>query len=165
MYSGIFCLNLGMLVVLTLYTWPSGSKFWYKNINWARRPIGPDFLENEFSLWGYLDALVYDTYPANIPDFKQQVCQHIEAIPNDLLQCVVASVLGQMHECRDGDGGHLKNVILVCWWLHLIVHWVKNVCKLHFFSTLVISLENNQPFHIHPLETIRHHCVHCLEIT
>jgi hypothetical protein len=65
---------------------------------------------------------VYDKYPANIPDFNRQVYQHIVAIPNDLLRYVMDSVLGQMQERRGGDGGHLKNVILLHWWFYLIVH-------------------------------------------
>ena len=118
---------------------------------------GPDFLENELSLWGYPNAIVYDTYPANIPDFKQQVYQHIGAIPNDLLHCVMDSVLGQMQESRGGDRGHLKNVILMCCWLHLIVNWVKNVCKLHIFSTLVISSPSSFIIFHKSIIVYRHH--------
>ena len=114
------------------------------SVEWEGQLSGPDFLENEFSLWGYSNAIVYDTYPANIPDFKQQVYQHIEAIPNDLLRCVMDSVLGQMQECRGGDGGHLKNVILMYWWLHFIVHWVKNVhiCISFYYSSHVTSKQS-----------------------
>jgi hypothetical protein len=161
MHTWICCLKLGMLAVCVLYTWPSGSNSDTKtSVERGGQLSGPDLLENEFSLWGYLNAIVHDTYTANIPDFKRQFYKHIEAIPNDLLQCVMDSVLSQMQECRGVDGGHLKNVILMCWWLRLILHWVKNVCKLYCFSTLVMSLQNNQLFLTHPLENILHHCVH-----
>jgi hypothetical protein len=47
-------------------------------------------------------------------DLKQQIRQCIEAILNYLLECAKASLPGERHECRGGDGGdggHLKDVV------------------------------------------------------
>jgi len=133
MHSWICCLKLEMLAVHVLYACPSSCKFWYQNISWARRPIKWTWF---FGKWVFplrLPECHSVWYPGNIRDFKRQVYQRTEAIPNDLLCCVMDTVLGQVKECRGGDGGHLKNVILMSWWLHLVVHWIKNVRKLHFF--------------------------------
>lgn len=70
------------------------------------------------------------SYRQTPPKLREQTWQCIEAIPNNLLQCVMASMPEWMQGCGGGNGGncgHLKDHFQ-CWWLHFIFHWVKNVC-------------------------------------
>jgi hypothetical protein len=60
---------------------------------------------SKFFLWG---RAKYETQPAGTPDIKQAIRYYSEAIPQDLMQCVIASLPGQMQECRASDGSHLK---------------------------------------------------------
>jgi len=79
-----------------------------------------------FFLWSYLKAKVYEIRPVGTPDFKCKLATYWSH-PNNLLQCVMASVPEWIQECRGGKGGHLK-ACFQCWRLQLICHWVKNVC-------------------------------------
>jgi hypothetical protein len=45
-----------------------------------------------FFLRDYLKTKVYETRTENIPDLKQHIWERTEAIPNDLLQCVMTSL-------------------------------------------------------------------------
>jgi hypothetical protein len=62
-----------------------------------------------FQQWGWLKTTGYETCPATILNLEQWSWQCIEAIPNDKLQHVMASLPCQMQECRRGDGGYLKS--------------------------------------------------------
>jgi hypothetical protein len=41
-----------------------------------------------FPVW-LPEGQVYETQPSNIPDLKQHIQEHIEAVPNVLLQCLM----------------------------------------------------------------------------
>lgn len=54
------------------------------------------------------------TQPAGTPDTKQAIRYYSEAIPQDLMHCVIASLPGRMQECSSGDGSDVKNVTFKC---------------------------------------------------
>ena len=57
---------------------------------------------------------MYEVRPSSTPDLKKRNLQRNEAIPHDLLQHILTSLPGRMHECGGCDGGHMENVILRC---------------------------------------------------
>jgi hypothetical protein len=68
---------------------------------------------------------VHETCPASIADLTQQLGQTTEAICNDLLQRVMASVPGRLQEWIGddrSDGAHPRNVIFKRRCSQLIVH-------------------------------------------
>ena len=68
----------------------------------------------KFFLWSYVKDKICKTQPACTPDVKQAFRYHSEAFPQDLMQCVIASLPGRMQEWRGGDGSHMKNVTFKC---------------------------------------------------
>jgi hypothetical protein len=84
-----------------------------------------------YFLWSYPWTKANETFPASILVLKPRFWHCTEAIPKFLLQHIMASFPSQMQQCRHCDGILLKKIIFKCWWLQIILHWVRNVVYTH----------------------------------
>lgn len=79
------------------------------DFNWP--PRSPDITVPDFFLWGYLKSRVFKSKPRNIEELKRNIRQEIEAIPQDMLQRVMADFVRRLEECVEKGGGHLTHTI------------------------------------------------------
>jgi hypothetical protein len=108
--SKICCGYTKMHKLFTQHKFPcksSGQCFW--DITWPTHL--PDLSVPDYFLWVYVKSKVYETYPANTDDLKQQLLECIQGIPKEMLQCVMTACPLRLQECNEWHGGHLQSVI------------------------------------------------------
>ena len=65
----------------------------------------------DYFLWSHVKSKVYETCPANIAHFKQQILECIQGIPNEMLR-VMTAFPSQLQECAEQHAGGLQSVII-----------------------------------------------------
>jgi hypothetical protein len=113
-------------------------------VNKETRQLDSIFRQRNFFCGATWRATCIKTQPAGTPDIKQPILCYSEAIPQDLMQSVIASLPGRTQECRGGDWSRLKNVTFECWAFQLLFPLINNVCIYLFIHWhMLASLSGN----------------------
>ena len=77
-------------------------------------PRSPNLTPLDFSLWGHLKAMAYQSYQENIRDInhlKNRIIDSFAQISPDVLQRVHSEWVKRIMKCIQNNGGHIEPVI------------------------------------------------------
>jgi hypothetical protein len=80
----------------------------FGDINWPA--CSPDLSAPDYFLLGFVKSKMYETHLASTDNLKQQIQEHIQGIPNEILY-VMAYMPSKLQECVEKQGHHPEGVI------------------------------------------------------
>jgi len=69
----------------------------FGDITWPAR--SPYLAVPDYFLWGCVKSKVYETHPSNIADFKHQILECIQRVPQEMIQLAMISFPSRLQEC------------------------------------------------------------------
>jgi hypothetical protein len=78
----------------------------FGDLNWL--PRSPNLSACDCLLWGYLKSRILSTWPTTLGmNSRLNIREAVQAIPHDMLHCVMDDFTMHHQECITGEEGHL----------------------------------------------------------